>query len=98
MFVCWFVYLFVGLFGVTAGGMGPDGSYLHDIEWTWDQGQGNNRLWIGRAEAGVFIYPRGDGPDWENPDYSKDYPTLLVTTLSPLPLPRTMLKTIQLCY
>ena len=57
-------------------GLGTDGSYIHDLEWTWDMSQGNNRLWLGRAEAGIYVYPRGDGPHWENPDYSKDYPTL----------------------
>lgn len=29
-------------------GMGPDGSYLHDIRWNWDTQNGNNRLWMGR--------------------------------------------------
>ena len=57
-------------------GLGTDGAYIHDLDWTWDMQQGNNRLWFGRVEAGVYVYPRGDGPDWENPDYSKDYPTL----------------------
>ena len=57
-------------------GMGVDGSYMHDISWTWDQSQGNNRLWMGRVEAGVYVYPKGYGPNWENPDYSQDYPTL----------------------
>ena len=34
-------------------GMGCDGSYIHDLAWTWNQQQGNNRLWMGRVEAGA---------------------------------------------
>jgi hypothetical protein len=57
-------------------GMGTDGSYLHDLSWFWNMNQGNNRLWLGRVEAGVYFYPRGAGTHWENPSYSKDYPTI----------------------
>lgn len=57
-------------------GFGVDGQYMSDLDWKWNKGQGNNRFWMGRVEAGVFVYPRGDGPDWENPNYSKDYPVV----------------------
>lgn len=57
-------------------GFGVDGQYMSDLAWKWNKGQGNNRFWMGRVEAGVFVYPRGDGPDWENPNYSKDYPVV----------------------
>ena len=57
-------------------GMGTEGSYLHDISWTWNMADGNNRLWMGRVEAGVYFYPRGPGTNWENPSYSKDYATI----------------------
>jgi hypothetical protein len=57
-------------------GMGVDGQYIDDIVWHWDLNRGNNRLWLGRTEAGVYFYPRGTGPNWENPSYSKDYPIM----------------------
>ena len=57
-------------------GFGVDGQYMSDLSWTWDKTKGNNRFWTGRVEAGIFVYPRGDGPDWENPNYSKDYPVV----------------------
>lgn len=38
-------------------GMGPDGSYLHDIRWNWDTQNGNNRLWMGRL-LHIYIYYR----------------------------------------
>jgi hypothetical protein len=49
-------------------GFGVDGQYMSDLNWTWNQAHGNNRFWMGRVEAGVFVYPRGAGPDWENPN------------------------------
>ena len=33
-------------------------------------------VWVGRIEAGFFLKLRGSGPDWEDPDFSKDYPTI----------------------
>lgn len=64
-------------------GFGADGQYMSDLAWQWNKNKGNNRFWMGRVEAGVFVYPRGDGPDWENPNYSKDYPVVRQLPRSP---------------
>ena len=68
-------------------GFGVDGQYMSDLAWKWNKGQGNNRFWMGRVEAGVFVYPRGDGPDWENPNYSKDYPVVRQRSVACLRVP-----------
>eukprot|EP01052_Picozoa_sp_SAG31_P038704 SAG31_NODE_5220_length_2668_cov_1.470611_2_plen_594_part_01 len=57
-------------------GMGSIGAPVGPLEWNWErkQGIGNNRLWIGDVDAGVFVTPRGEGDDWVSPTYGKDYP------------------------
>ena len=32
-------------------------------------GTGNKGLWLGRAEAGLFLKLIGEGPQWEDPMY-----------------------------
>merc|ERR1740117_2006626 len=57
-------------------GMGTIGAAVAPLEWIWEkkQGIGNNRLWLGDVDAGVFVTPRGEGDDWLSPMYGKDYP------------------------
>ena len=57
-------------------GMGSIGAPAGPLEWQWEkrQGVGNNRLWLGGVDAGVFVTPRGAGDDWVSPTYGKDYP------------------------
>ena len=44
-------------------GMGTIGAAVAPLEWIWEkkQGIGNNRLWLGDVDAGVFVTPRGEG-------------------------------------
>ena len=57
-------------------GMGAIGSKVHDVTWRWEikSGVGNNRLWLGDVDAGVYVTPRGRGDLWSSPMYGKDYP------------------------
>ena len=57
-------------------GMGAIGSATSALEWRWEKraGIGNNRLWLGDVDAGVFVTPRGAGDDWVSPTYGKDFP------------------------
>jgi hypothetical protein len=57
-------------------GMGSIGAPVGPLEWTWEkkEGIGNNRLWVGDVDAGLFLTPRGEGDDWVSPTYGKDYP------------------------
>ncbi len=57
-------------------GFGIQGSEATELQWTWarKEGVGNNRLWLGDADAGVFVTPRGEGDNWVTPTYGKDYP------------------------
>ena len=48
-------------------GMGVEGIALQPIAWRWALGTGNNGLWIGRVEGGVFLKLRGEGSKWEDP-------------------------------
>ena len=73
------VQLVVAAEGSTARrmlGMGSIGAPAASLEWRWQkvQGVGNNRLWLGDVDAGVFVTPRGAGDDWVSPTYGKDYP------------------------
>jgi hypothetical protein len=73
------VQLVVAAEGSTARrmlGMGSIGAPAAALEWRWEkrQGVGNNRLWLGDVDAGVFVTPRGAGDDWVSPTYGKDYP------------------------
>ena len=54
---------------------GP-GVKLIDTNWKWTNNSGDPMVWLGRIEAGVFLKLRGAGPDWEDPNFSKDYPTI----------------------
>ena len=54
---------------------GP-GTKLVDTSWKWTNNSGDPMVWVGRIEAGFFLKLRGSGPDWEDPDFSKDYPTI----------------------
>lgn len=57
-------------------GMGSVGAPVAPLEWNWERqaGVGNNRLWVGDVDGGVFVTPRGEGDDWVSPTYGKDYP------------------------
>lgn len=57
------------------GSIGAPTSEL-PLEWTWEKeaGVGNNRLWVGDVDGGVFVTPRGSGDDWVSPTYGKDFP------------------------
>ncbi len=57
-------------------GMGSIGAPIAPLEWTWEKkyGVGNNRLWVGDVDGGVFVTPRGEGDEWVSPTYGKDYP------------------------
>jgi hypothetical protein len=57
-------------------GMGAIGSRVHDVTWRWElkSGVGNNRLWLGDVDAGVYVTPRGPGDLWSSPMYGRDYP------------------------
>ena len=50
------------------------GSRKRRKQWERKQGVGNNRLWVGDVDAGLFVTPRGEGDDWVSPTYGKDYP------------------------
>jgi hypothetical protein len=52
------------------------GTKTVDTEWKWTNTSGDPMVWLGRIEAGIFLKLRGSGPDWEDPDFSKDYPTI----------------------
>jgi hypothetical protein len=51
---------------------GPGVKLTNDTVWKWTNVSGDPMVWIGRIEAGVFLKLRGSGPDWEDPDFSKD--------------------------
>ena len=57
-------------------GMGSIGAAVAPLQWNWEKqaGVGNNRLWVGDVDGGVFVTPRGEGDDWVSPTYGKDYP------------------------
>ncbi len=44
--------------------------------WRWNVARGNNMLWMGRVEAGVFVKLRGPGTKWEDPMFSSDFGTI----------------------
>lgn len=50
-------------------GMGVIGSASASLTWRWQKkaGIGNNRVWLGDTDAGVFVTPRGAGDDWTSP-------------------------------
>lgn len=66
-------------------GMGTIGAPVAPLEWRWQkqQGVGNNRLWLGDVDAGVFVTPRGKGDDWVSPTYGKDYPEQVTSAIYP---------------
>ena len=43
------------------------------VAWRWALGTGNNGVWLGRAEAGLFLKLRGEGGRWEDPMFSSDF-------------------------
>jgi hypothetical protein len=47
-----------------------------DTAWKWTNVSGDPMVWIGRIEGGVYLKLRGSGPDWEDPNFSKDYPVI----------------------
>ena len=57
-------------------GFGTSGSLIHDLEWHWNNATGDNMVWTGAVEAGVFIKLKGSGDEWNNPLYSKDEPEI----------------------
>ncbi|KAL1519036.1 hypothetical protein AB1Y20_003304 [Prymnesium parvum] len=54
-------------------GMGVEGVAAQPFAWRWALGTGNNAVWVGRAEAGVFLRLRGEGRQWEDPMFSSDF-------------------------
>ena len=54
-------------------GMGVEGVATQPITWHWARGTGNNGLWAGRVEGGVFLKLRGEGSKWEDPMFSSDF-------------------------
>ena len=59
-------------------GMGAEGRSYQDLVWRWDNssGHGNCMVWMGKPEAGFFLKLKGGGDEWNNPQFSKDYPAL----------------------
>jgi hypothetical protein len=56
-------------------GLGTDAASLRALNWTWDHiaPKGNNRVWIGRPDAGVYFHMRGPEALWEAPYPSVPY-------------------------
>jgi hypothetical protein len=57
-------------------GFGQSSAQAGDLSWRWDAQRGDCSLWVGSLQAGMYIMPRGTGPEWESPMFSKDYPLL----------------------
>eukprot|EP01060_Flectonema_neradi_P038965 TRINITY_DN835_c0_g2_i3.p1 TRINITY_DN835_c0_g2~~TRINITY_DN835_c0_g2_i3.p1 ORF type:complete len:735 (+),score=137.41 TRINITY_DN835_c0_g2_i3:1024-3228(+) len=55
-------------------GMGNIGSNFKPFNWVWDATKGDNRLWLGQSQAGFILALNGEGSEWNNPLFSKDYP------------------------
>lgn len=62
--------------GMFSVGMGKAGSVHTERNWRWKKTMGDNALWIGRVEAGMFLKLKGSGNNWNDPMYSHDYPTI----------------------
>ncbi len=57
-------------------GMGVDGSVSTPVAWNWSNTTATNKLWLGRAEAGLCVNLNGDGSVWSSPMFGADFPVV----------------------
>eukprot|EP00041_Stephanoeca_diplocostata_P030302 m.914684 g.914684 ORF g.914684 m.914684 type:complete len:1236 (+) comp23730_c1_seq7:171-3878(+) len=57
-------------------GANIEGQAFDDVNWVWSPEKSGCSFWMGRAEAGVYVRLTGTGPDWDSPQFGKDYPVI----------------------
>ena len=62
--------------GLT-GNSGTESGLLAPLSWHWSNTTGDNLVWVGKPAGGIFLKLKGEGDDWNNPLYGKDYPIVL---------------------
>lgn len=57
-------------------GMGAPGRNYSDLQWRWTNTTASNKLWLGRADAGILVDLKGDGAAWDSPLFGVDFPVI----------------------
>ena len=63
------------MFGL-AGDSGTETGLWSPLTWRWSNTTGNNLVWGGVQDGGIFLKIKGDGDAWNNPLYGKDFPVV----------------------